>query len=323
MKRRSLFGGALAVLAPACAEAARQPEVLREERALMGTRVRLLVPGRRAELRPALDAAWSEMARLERQLSRYREDSLLGQLAQRAGGAPLTVTPLLAGLLVQAKELAERSGGALDPTVGAYRDWTFGEASAAAVPSAERLAAQRRLVDWRGIEIDGRRVRLARAGMRLDLGALAKLPILDAGLQQLRRHGVQDALIDGGGDLVGIGQLFDRPWQVGIRDPLRPQQMLAQFALRDGWLASSGDYERCFERDGRRYHHILDPRSGLPSQGVHGVSLVARDWRAVNGLGTALMVAGPSALPTLLREGAQALMVGAGGQRWQSAGWVA
>lgn len=321
MKRRSWFGSALAVLAPACAEAVQQPEVLREERTLMGTRVRLLVPGRATELRPALHAAWSEMARLERQLSRYREDSLLSQLARQAGGAPLVVPPLLADLLRQAKTIAQQSGGALDPTVGAYRDWQFGTPGTQQVPAAERLAAQRRLVDWRGIEVDGNAVRLARAGMRLDLGALAKLPILDAGLQQLRRHGVSDALIDGGGDLAAIGQVQGRPWKVGVRDPLQPERLLAQFALRDAWLASSGDYERCFERDGRRYHHILDPRSGQPSQGVHGVSLIAKDWRALNGLGTALMVAGPSSMPSLLGADPQALLVGDGGQRWTSRGW--
>lgn len=306
MKRRSLLCGLL--LAPCTRAAVQQPEVLREERALMGTRVRLMAPGTAADLAPAFQAAWAEMHRLERLYSRFRPDSLVSELARKAGGAPIRVPPLMVELLGQARALSERSHGALDVTVGAYRDWRFDPEADPAVPSAERLAYQRRWVNWREVEVDGGQVRLARSGMRLDLGALAKLPILAAGLQQLRDHGLADALIDGGGDIAAIGQLQGRPWQVGVRDPRAPDQLLAQLPVRDAWVVSSGDYERCFVRNGHRYHHILDPRTGQPSQGLHGVSLVGKDWRALNGLGTALMVSGADSLARLAPAGVQALL---------------
>lgn len=310
MRRRLLLAGVL--LTPCARAALAQGEVLREDRDLMGTRVRLMAPGRPADLRPAFDAAWHTMQRLERTYSRFRTDSLVNQLANAAGGPPRVVPNLLVELLAQARHLAQRSQGALDVTVGAYRDWQFSGPGTPTLPSAERLAAQRRLVNWREVEVDGHQVRLARAGMRLDLGALAKLPILEAGLDQLRRHGVRDALVDGGGDVAAMGQLHGRPWQVGVRDPRAPDQLLAQLPIRDAWVVSSGDYERCFVREGRRYHHILDPRSGLPSTGLRGVTLVGADWRQLNGLGTALMVAGAPWVSTLVPPEVKAIVVGPG-----------
>lgn len=309
MKRRLLLTGAL--LAPCTRAAIQAPQVQRQTRALMGTQVRLVVPGPAEDLRPALDAAWAEMSRLERLYSRFRADSLVSRLARQAGAAPLAMPPLMRELLGLGRGLAQRSQGAFDATVGAYRDWHFGplDGRAPEVPDRQKLAAQRALVNWREIEVDGGQVRLARAGMRLDLGALAKLPILEAGLQQLRQHGVRDALIDGGGDILAIGQLHGRPWRVGVRDPREPDSLLAQLTLQDRWLVSSGDYERCFVHEGRRYHHVLDPRSGLPSHGLRGVSLLGRDWRALAGLGTTLMVTGAGAWSALRTQGVEGLWV--------------
>lgn len=318
LPRRAFGALALSLLAPAAQAALRAGAMQREQRVLMGTRVQILVPGRAAELAAPLAAAWAEMARLEALLSRYRADNPLAALAAQAGRRPLGVPAELRSLLQQARALSARSAGAFDVSVGAYSDWRF-EAGLPILPAAERLAAQRRAVDWRAIELDGERVLLNRPGMRLDLGGIAKLPILAAGMAVLRRAGVRDALIDGGGDIHAIGQVEGRPWQVGLRDPLRPQQLLGSLPLADGgWVVSSGDYERGFELDGRRYHHILDPRSGWPSQGVRGLSLMGQDLQALNGLGATLMLTGPRA--DLLPAGVEALLVQADGRRWQAGG---
>lgn len=314
------FGAvALSLLAPATQAALRAGEMRREQRVLMGTRVQILAPGPADELAAPLAAAWAEMARLEALLSRYRHDNPVAKLAAQAGRNPLRVPAELLAVLTQARALSARSGGAFDVTVGAYSDWRFDGPQV--LPPAARLASQRRAVDWRAIEIDGEQVLLNRPGMRLDLGGIAKLPILAAGMAVLRRAGLRDALIDGGGDIHASGQNQGRAWQVGLRDPLQPQQLLGSVALADGgWVASSGDYERCFEQGGRRYHHILDPRSGWPSEGVRGVSLLGWDLAALNGLGTALMLRGPQ--PALLPAGVEALLVRADGRRWQAGGPV-
>ena len=164
--------------------------------------------------------------------------------------------------------------------------------------------------------------RLTQSGMALDLGGIAKLPILAAGLEALQAQGVENALINGGGDVVTMGLNQGKAWRIGIRDPRQPSQLLGAVAIEgQGVVASSGDYERCFERDGQRYHHVLNPRTGWPTTQVHGVALVARDVAAVNGWGTALMVQGPAAAPAWSQRHPEValLLADRDGQVWQNA----
>jgi thiamine biosynthesis lipoprotein len=164
---------------------------------------------------------------------------------------------------------------------------------------------------------------LTRQGMALDLGGIAKLPILDAGIRELRSAGIENAMVNGGGDVLTHGLWQGRAWRVGLRDPRAPERLLGVVDSPAGpsVVASSGDYERCFFQDGQRLHHVLNPRTGRPTTGVHGVSLIARDVAAVNGLGAALMVQGLAAGKTMaLRTPAVAvLMAGRDGTVWQSA----
>jgi thiamine biosynthesis lipoprotein len=112
----------------------------------------------------------------------------------------------------------------------------------------------------------------------------------------------------------------DAPWRVGIRDPRQPGRLLATLAVRSGFVASSGDYERFFVDGGRRWHHVLDPHTGQPTEGVRGITLVAETLEAVNGLGTAGMVLGTRGGRELLQraEGTQALIAAADGSLWIS-----
>lgn len=307
-RRRGLALGAMAfALLPRMAQALGESSapVQRSSAALMGTRVDLVAVHADAAVRAqAVDAAWAEMLRLSEMMSRYRSASQTSLLAQAAGGAPLPVAPEMMAVLLQAQQVTQRSGGHFDATVGAYADWHFEPGQPPRLPDAATLSRQQGLVDAQALQLDPLRgtARLARAGMRLDLGGIAKLPILQAGLRTLARHGVTDALINGGGDVLCNGSLQGRPWRIGLRDPRAPQQLLGVLAMRGGVVAASGDYERGFDLAGHRYHHILDPRSGQPSQGLRGLALVARDVEAVNGWGAAMMVAGAGASRRWLRE---------------------
>ena len=119
--------------------------------------------------------------------------------------------------------------------------------------------------------------------MRIDLGGIAKLYIIEAGAKALERQGVARALVNGGGDVACFGAM---PWRIAVRDPRAPDTLIGVLSIERGIVASSGDYERYFERDGRRYHHILDPRTGYPSTGVRGVTLVSERLDVVSqGLG--------------------------------------
>lgn len=297
-RRRGLALGALAcVLLPRAVQAhAADPSIVQRASAvLMGTQVDLVAVHADAALRArAVDAAWSEMLRLSEMMSRYRSASQVSLLARAAGGEPLPVAPEMMAVLRQAQDVSRRSGGRFDVTVGAYADWHFEPGLPVRLPGDAVLARQHALVDARALELDAPRgtARLARPGMRLDLGGIAKLPILRAGLAAMARHGVTDALVNGGGDVLCSGTLEGRPWRIGLRDPRSPRQLLGVLPMRGGVVAASGDYERGFDLGGRRYHHILDPRSGQPSQGLRGLALVADDVDAVNGWGAAMMVAG-------------------------------
>lgn len=297
-RRRCLAGlGGLLVAGLGGRTALASPEVHRESRILMGTRVDVVAQDESpSAATTAVQAAWAEMRRLERMMSRYRADSLVSALQRSAGRGAVDAPPELIAVLQRAGELSRLSEGTFDITVGAYSGWSF-DPQDARMPSLEDLRRERRLVDFRDVLIDtaAGQARLARRDMRIDLGGVAKLPILQAGLRVLEQHGVRHAMINGGGDVLTRGQLQGQDWRVGIRDPRAPERLIGTVQLRDACVASSGDYERCFDRDGRRYHHLLNPSTGMPSRGVRGVVLVSRRSERLNGLGAAVMVAGATA----------------------------
>ncbi len=316
--------GALPWGLPGAAQAAPQ----RVSRVLMGTRVDIVTDGADARLQQAaVQQAFAEMQRLEALLSRYDEASVVRRIGAAAGRQAVAVPPEVMAVLQSAQQLYQASAGAFDPTVGALDGWHF-EAGQQTVPAAADIAQALRHVDGRALQLDARAgtAYLAQPGMALDLGGIAKLPILQAGLQVLQRAGVNNALVNGGGDVLVSGSQQGRPWRVGVRDPRRPAQLLGVIELQgQGVVASSGDYERGFVHAGRRLHHVLDPHTGWPTTGVHGVALLARDVAAVNGWGTALMVQGPAAAPAwaAAHPEAQLLLAGSDGVLWQSSGMSA
>ena len=296
---------------------------LRDSRALMGTQVDMVVQGADGVLlRHGMEQAYLEMQRLESLMSRYQPGSVVSHINVAAGIAPVAVSDEVMGVLQSAQRVAQVTRGAFDVTVGALKSWHFG-AGDKRLPAASEIARQLPLVIARGLVLDVQAgtAFLTRQGMALDLGGIAKLPILAAGMQVLRAHGIQNAMINGGGDVLTNGLWQGRAWRVGVRDPRSPQQLLGVVSLEGGGVvASSGDYERCFFYQGQRWHHVLNPRTGQPTSGVHGVSLVARDVGTVNGLGAALMVQGLHAGRALAERmtGLAVLMAGQDGSVWQS-----
>lgn len=293
-------------------------------RILMGTRLDLTLQGDDdGRLHQAAEAAFAEMTRLADMMSRYRQDSVLNAINLAAGLQPVQVPPVLMRVLEMAQQASVASAGAFDATVGTLKDWNF-DADHPGLPTAAQLAAQLPLVGSKGLLLDRRRgtAYLRERGMRLDLGGIAKLPILQAGLDQLHARGVRNAMLNGGGDVLVSGKLDGRPWRVGLRDPRRPDQLLGAVELTRGFVAASGDYERYFMYQGKRLHHILDPHTGYPSQGPHGLALVGEDLAAINGLGAAIMVAGAAAGRRRLAglPGVDAFIVDADRQLWLSDG---
>lgn len=297
----------------------------RSQRRLMGTQVDMVVQGPQARrLAAGIASAWQEMERLAALMSRYRAHSTVSAIGREAGRRAVAVEPEVMVVLRAAQDLATRTGGAFDATVGSLKAWHF-EGGRQTLPSAAEIETQRRLVGYHGLVLDERAgtALLQRRGMALDLGGIAKLPILEAGMRVLREHGIAHAMLNGGGDVLVAGRLHGRPWRVGVRDPRAPQKLLGVLSLEgQAIVASSGDYERFFMDQGERQHHILNPATGLPTRGPRGVSLLARDVASVNGLGAAIMVLGSKGAQSILKDrpGVQALMVGRDHQVWQTPG---
>jgi thiamine biosynthesis lipoprotein len=284
---------------------------IQDARPLMGTVVELIAEGEdEPRLRSAAEGAFREMQRLSDMMSHYDPGSVVSAINDAAGLRPVPVPPELAEVLSQARRVSERTGGAFDITVGALPGFKDKR-----LPRPEELAR----VDYRKLRSDRRSAFLLEPGMRIDPGGIAKLYILEAGRRVLEQRGAARALVNGGGDVVAHSD--GAPWRVGVRDPRAPQALLGAVALARGAVASSGDYERAFVLDGRRYHHILDPRTGYPAQGARGVTLVG-PAAAVNGLGPAIMVLGIDAGKKLIAEspGVEGLIVGARGELWRSPG---
>ena len=327
VRRRLLAGCALGACVASWPVAARERAGgvrLRESRAMMGTRVDIALQGLHAQpLQVALAASFARMAALEAMMSHYAATSRVAAINLMAGIAPVAVEPELMQVLAMARQVSRRSAGAFDVTIGSVGRWHF-DPRDPRMPAPGYIAAHLRDVDWRNLVLDERAgtAYLTRRGMRIDLGGIAKLYILQAGLDVLRQHGVGQALVNGGGDVVATSDAGDRPWRVGIRDPRQPERLLGTIDLREGFVASSGDYERFFERDGRRYHHLIDPRTGYPAQGPRGVTLVGRDLAGVNGVGAAAMVLGarPARELVLGTAGLEALIAARDGDGWMTGG---
>lgn len=326
-RRRLLAAVPLLATALFIQPALADPTVRQASRQLMGTRVDITVQhGSGADAEAAMAAAFAEMARLSDMMSRYRLDSAVSALHLAAGLQPIPLAPEMMQVLKMARQMAERSQGAFDITVGAFHGWNFDPAQAA-VADAAQIARELPLVNYRDVVLDDNSASafLRRRGMRLDLGGIAKLPILQAGMNVLKRHGIVNAMLNGGGDVLVSGALQGRRWRVGVRDARAPERILGVLALHEGFVAASGDYERGFVQGGRRYHHVLNPKTGYPAQGPHGVTLVSHNLEDINGLGAAIMVAGAArgrALLAPLRD-VDALIVEPDQRLWLSAGMAA
>jgi FAD:protein FMN transferase len=252
----------------------------------------------------ALHEAWNPWG--EGELGRLNEALARGQPA--APGEDLWQ------LLEEAAALSEASTGLFDPTLGPLvLLWGFAseENRPSAPPSAEDIAARlsRRVALGTLLRPDGRVA--GPPGVQLDLGAFLKGVAVDRAIELLRAQGIEHAIVNAGGDLRAIGRRGERPWRVGIRAARDPAGVAAAIEIaNDEAVFTSGDYERYFEYQGRRYHHVLDPRSGYPSQGIASVTVLGPDAGRADAGATALMVAGPEDWPAMAAAlGLEAVLV--------------
>jgi thiamine biosynthesis lipoprotein len=263
----------------------------------------------------AAAAAIADVQRIEAKYSPYRDDSVTSAINRAAGRGPVAVDAETASLLRYADRCHARSGGRFDITSGVLRRaWDF-RRRPPRIPPAGEIAPLLALIGWERVDWSGDSVRLPCAGMELDFGGIGKEYAADRAAAVCRDQGIEHALVNLGGDVRAIGGRSDgTPWRIGIRDPRSPDAAVATIALDDAAVATSGDYERGFDVDGRRYGHVLDPRTGMPVSHWRSVSVVAPLATVAGSCATIAMLLEADGGAFLAAQGVRYLMIAANGR---------
>jgi thiamine biosynthesis lipoprotein len=266
---------------------------LAREEAIMGTAIRVeLWSEREADGKTAIDAVMREMHRIDAAMSPFKPESELSRINREAASHAATLTQEMFALLQRSIAFSRLSDGAFDITfasVGQLYDYRAGTG-----PSEAQVAAARAAIGYQNLILDPEActVRFARAGVRIDLGGFAKGYAVDNGAAILRRHGIAHGIVTAGGDSHIVGDRRGRPWAIGIRDPRRQGEVVAMLPLEDAALSTSGDYERFFERDGVRFHHVIDPKTGKSPSHVRSVTVIAQDGLTTEAFSKSVFVMG-------------------------------
>lgn len=274
------------------------------QRPAMGTLWQVaLPPGAPAFAAAAAERALDEVARLEDVLSEFRPHTEVSRVNAAAGGRPVPVSDDTWFVTERSLHHAALSDGAFDPTWAALRPlWDF-KSPDPRPPDPDAVRAKLPLVDWRAVEMDpaARTVRLRRPGMALGFGGIAKGYALDRMRDLLRREGVRDFVLYSGGQVLAEGARAGRLWRVGVQHPRDPDGLLGVLRVTHASVSTGGDYEHFFLHGGRRYHHVLDPRTGWPVEHTSSVTVVAESALDADALDTALFAMAPEAAMALAR----------------------
>ncbi len=265
-----------------------------EERAMMGTQVIIKALGNdREELNRAVNAAFEEVSRLEKIMSNFIPTSELSHINQQAGRAPVPVSRELFWVIQRSLFFSELSDGAFDISFASVgKLWNF---RAGILPTPEAVKAQLPFVNYRRIQLDEKNstVFLQDAEMEIGLGGIGKGYAMDRAMAVLMDHGIRNAMVMAGGDTLIKGRKGNELWRVGLRDPDKKDGILAVLPLEDQAISTSGDYERFFIKDGVRYHHILDPKTGYPAKLCRSVTILAHDATTSDALTKPVFILGP------------------------------
>jgi thiamine biosynthesis lipoprotein len=266
----------------------------------------------------ALGAVFEEFDRLDAMLSVWKQDSDIVRLNAAAGEHPVPVSPETREVLGIAHQVSEWTDGRFDVTFGALSGlWKFDDQDKdGTIPERAEVLGRLPLINYRDLVVDERAgtAFLKRKGMRAHLGGIGKGYAVDRAVDILRRSALHDFIVQAGGDLYVAGKRGDRPWRLGIRDPRGPaDKSFAALDVTDATFSTSGDYERFFMKDGRRYHHILDLTAGEPARGCRSVTLVTGRAVIADALAKGVFVLGPDAGMALIERtpGVQGVIVSA------------
>jgi FAD:protein FMN transferase len=263
----------------------------------------------------AAQAVFAEMKRLDKQMTTWaprspgEPRSEVLQINDAAGEAPVKVSADTYAVIERALDISRRSGGVFDITIGAFRGlWKFDDDMDGTLPDPAEVKQRLALVNWKDVVLDNRRhsVFLRKKGMAITLGGIAKGFAVDRCAEILRKRGFTNFMMQAGGDLYVSGKKGEEPWMVAIRDPRSPRDAANAFfavaPIADHSFSTSGDYERGFVKDGVRYHHIIDPRTGQPAHASRSVTLRAKNSFMADAWSKVLFILGPEASLALIKR---------------------
>lgn len=300
----------------------------RSEEFLMDTLVSIRVYGRDTDqMRKAAAEAFDEMRRIHELTDRYAKpgtaaflESDVCRINAGAGVRAIQVSDDVFKMLEIAKEYSTLTDGAFDITIGPVMDaWRFGQDEQRIPPSAEQLKDALTHVCSSNLILEkgNKTAFLAQAEMSLDLGAIAKGYATEKAAQTLIKHGINEALIDAGGNIRAVGKKDGKsPWSIGVQDPRNTSSLVAVLSLSEEAAVTSGDYNRFFTYEGKRYHHLISPHTGMPARENMSVTVIAKDAALADALSTSLFVLNADQAMEVIKrtEGAEVLMITSDGR---------
>lgn len=309
MKRLFFLMMLAAVFFSSCAKA----RTVQKTETIMGTEVTITVVARSTEEgEAAIEAGMAELRRLDAMMSLYKDASEITKVNLAAGKEPVKVSPEMIEVVEQAAEISRLSGGVFDVTVGPLVVLWQMRLKEGKLPADEEIARVRPLVNYRNIVVDKKAstIFLKKTGMIMDFGGM-KGYTADRVADLFRKRGVKNAVIAVAGDIWVLGRRDDgKPWRIGVQHPREHDKTMAVLDLSDKYVSTSGDYERFVIRENKRYHHIIDPRTGKPSKGVIAVTLIGDKGAFVDPLAKVPFILGPEeGLKIVKKLGVEAIIV--------------
>lgn len=272
----------------------------------------------------AIQAGFNEIKRLERLLSTWIPESELSQVNAESGRRPVAVSRETLDLVARSMEMARLTEGGFNIAVApAVEAWSVTERQH--VPSDEELQRLKVLVDVAAIQIDMalRTIFLPHKGMKIDVGGIGKGYAADRAAEEMKKAGARGGVVALSGDIKAFGSLPDAAgFPVGIKHPRKEGAVIAVIDLQDEAISTAGDYERFFEREGVRYHHILDPQTLRPARACQSVTVIGKEGVLVDGLDTGIFVLGPERGMALVEQlaGVEAVIIDDQGKMTLSSG---
>jgi thiamine biosynthesis lipoprotein len=286
---------------------AQQDKMFKESRVLMDTYCTItVVSPSEKNAREAIEAGFDEIKKLDKFLNNFEPDSEISTISREAGIKPVRVSKETLELIEKTIGISNMTDGAFDPTIApVYKLWKFsGRPANPSMPTRSAVEDALKLVSYKKIRINRTtsEIYLEEKGMELDLGGIAKGYAADKAVEAIRAKDIKAALVAIAGDIRGYGlSTSGKAWKIGIQDP-RPENpdsekpwedIFASLYLKDSGISTAGDYQRFFIKDGKRYHHIIDPATGYPSEsGLISVSVVAPEGYIADGTDTAILILG-------------------------------